>query len=564
MKVFNHFLQKIMLLMLIMIFLFAGNLFGQRLTGVNWFGFETGSYVTHGLWSRDYKGMLQQIKDLGFNCIRLPWCVQMLDKSPGGIQINEYNPDPYTGVMGMNMDLSGLTSLQVMDKIMTEAQNLGLKILLDCHSLAADGYSAEPLWYTSSYSESAWISAWTTMANRYKSYSCVVGADLKNEPHGNLGTGQKPPATWGYTAAGYSNTDWKAAAERCGKAINGVASGWLIVIEGVEQAQDGDYYWWGGNLKDVNNYKISGVSNVVYSFHEYGSGVYMQPWFSASDYPNNMPGIWDTHFYFIQKQGIGRLLLGEFGIKESEAANSGSIDYKWLTKLMSYLGGTVDWTFWCINPNSGDTGGILKDDWVSVNTAKYNILKPYLAGGGGGSTNPPASTTAPTTPPTDTPAPTNPPADTSAPADTPAPTNPPADTAAPTDTPGPTAIPTATPAGTPIPTNPPTDTSAPADTQAPTNPPSDTTPPATGCTCTNLCSSQTSITVPFTKDGAGEFCYVSSSLATYVNSWNTDAVNVNGTNCTNTYVSSSSIAAIGGQYYIYYKGSYSWAHMEIK
>jgi lysophospholipase L1-like esterase len=161
-----------------------------------------------------------------------------------------------------------------------------------------------------------------------------------------------------------------------------------------------------------------------------------------------------------------------------------------------------------------------------------------------------------------TPDPTNPPAD------TPSPTNPPSDTAAPTATPGPTAIPTATPAGTPIPTNPPADTSAPADTTAPTNPPTDTVaptnPPATGCTCTNLCSSQTSITVPFTKDGAGEFCYVSSSLGTYVNSWNCDSVNINGVNCTNTYVASSSIAAIGGSYYIYYKGSYSWSHMEIK
>jgi expansin (peptidoglycan-binding protein) len=45
-----------------------------------------------------------------------------------------------------------------------------------------------------------------------------------------------------------------------------------------------------------------------------------------------------------------------------------------------------------MNPNSGDTGGILKDDWVSVNTAKYNLIKPYLASagdssGGGGTTS---------------------------------------------------------------------------------------------------------------------------------------------------------------------------------
>jgi endoglucanase len=32
-----------------------------------------------------------------------------------------------------------------------------------------------------------------------------------------------------------------------------------------------------------------------------------------------------------------------------------------------------------MNPNSGDTGGILKDDWTSVEKAKIDIIKPYLA-----------------------------------------------------------------------------------------------------------------------------------------------------------------------------------------
>jgi hypothetical protein len=34
------------------------------------------------------------------------------------------------------------------------------------------------------------------------------------------------------------------------------------------------------------------------------------------------------------------------------------------------------WTWWCWNPNSGDTGGILKDDWISVNQQKVDELKP--------------------------------------------------------------------------------------------------------------------------------------------------------------------------------------------
>ena len=35
-------------------------------------------------------------------------------------------------------------------------------------------------------------------------------------------------------------------------------------------------------------------------------------------------------------------------------------------------------TFWCINPDSGDTGGLLLDDWKSWDEAKYALLRPAL------------------------------------------------------------------------------------------------------------------------------------------------------------------------------------------
>ncbi len=34
--------------------------------------------------------------------------------------------------------------------------------------------------------------------------------------------------------------------------------------------------------------------------------------------------------------------------------------------------------FWCINPNSGDTGGLLLADWVTPDTIKLNILNNML------------------------------------------------------------------------------------------------------------------------------------------------------------------------------------------
>ncbi|MGC8825341.1 MAG: hypothetical protein ACP5PZ_12255, partial [Bacteroidales bacterium] len=48
----------------------------------------------------------------------------------------------------------------------------------------------------------------------------------------------------------------------------------------------------------------------------------------------------------------------------------------------------------------------------------------------------------------------------------------------------------------------------------------------------------------------------------YVNSWNMDKVEINGVDYTNKW-SNSMPPAIGGKWYIYYKGSYAWSHFEI-
>jgi endoglucanase len=37
--------------------------------------------------------------------------------------------------------------------------------------------------------------------------------------------------------------------------------------------------------------------------------------------------------------------------------------------------GVRNFYFWSWNPNSGDTGGILKDDWTTVQQGKYDNLK---------------------------------------------------------------------------------------------------------------------------------------------------------------------------------------------
>ena len=112
---------------------------------------------------------------------------------------------------------------------------------MDDHSGRDDAYQ-EPLWYGDGFTEDDWVAAWRQLAARYGRRPNVIGADLKNEPHG--------PATWG--AGG--PTDWRRAAERAGDAVTAIAPHWLVVVEGIEGSVPGeqlDRHWWGGNLEGV-------------------------------------------------------------------------------------------------------------------------------------------------------------------------------------------------------------------------------------------------------------------------------------------------------------------------
>ena len=349
-----------------------------RIAGVNWFGFETGNHVVHGLWSRDYRSMIDQMRSLGYNTIRLPYSDDVFKSTTV--------PDSIDFSGGKNADLRGLNSLQVMDKIVAYAGQDGLKVILDRHRPDAGGQSA--LWYTSSVPESTWIADLKALAARYQGQDTVIGIDLHNEPH--------DPACWG---CGDAATDWRLAAERAGNAVLSVNPSLLIFVEGV-QTYNGVSGWWGGNLMGVAQYpvRLNVAGRLVYSAHDYATSVAQQPWFSDPSFPANLPGVWDKYWGYVFKQNLAPVWVGEFG-----TTLASTTDQKWLAALVSYLrptstygGDSFQWTFWSWNPDSGDTGGLLKDDWQTVDTVKDGYLASIKAplfpgtgtggGGGGGGT----------------------------------------------------------------------------------------------------------------------------------------------------------------------------------
>jgi hypothetical protein len=82
---------------------------------------------------------------------------------------------------------------------------------------------------------------------------------------------------------------------------------------------------------------------------------------------------------------------------------------------------------------------------------------------------------------------------------------------------------------------------------------------------TGACTPVTStITAPFTFDGAGTLCWQSSNLGTFINNWNNTSVTLNGVNITNVFTASSAYPAkIGGFWYVSYTAG-SFGHFETK
>jgi endoglucanase len=329
-----------------------------RLRGVNWFGIETETHAPHGLWARDYKDMLAQIHDLGYNFIRLPYSIQSL------------RSDTLTGIdytIGVNQDLDGKTPLQVMDTIIQEAERQHLMILLDSHRL--NDQRIPELWYGDGFTEADWIDTWTLLAERYKDQNNIIGADLKNEPHGI--------ASWGSNDL---TTDWRLAAERAGNAILAIDPDWLIVVEGVENnvPRQKLTHWMGGNLEGVKRYpvRLAIPNKLVYSPHEYGPGVFDQPWFSEPSFPQNLYQRWDIGFNYIAKEGIAPVLIGEFGGRQVDGNSKEGI---WQRQLVDFIQNKgLSFAYWCWNPNSEDTGGILLDDWLTVDRPKSELLSRLL------------------------------------------------------------------------------------------------------------------------------------------------------------------------------------------
>ena len=369
------------------------------LTGANWFGMNCIEYSPHYLYAGDIDDLLGEVADRGINVIRFPVSTELLLSWMNGMQA-VYNPpvdqdDGNGGIIkagtygNLNKDFveadgkTLITSDRGFDVILDKCKKYGIKAFIDIHSPHADnsGHNYN-LWYGKETADGTmvttkiWQDTLVWVADKYKNNDTLLGFDLKNEPHGKGQEGVNAAKWDGST----DENNWAYAATKCADAILAVNPNALIFIEGVEQslsgAMEGDYWgiedrrdnspyigaWWGGNFRGAREYPITpehGTSQIVYSPHDYGPSVYAQTWFDK-DFTEQtlLDDYWYETWAYINAEEIAPELIGEWGGHMDGAENQ-----KWMTLLRDYMiKHHINHTFWCLNTNSGDTGGL----WANI------------------------------------------------------------------------------------------------------------------------------------------------------------------------------------------------------
>ena len=354
------------------------------LTGCNWFGYNTGTNIFDGVWNCNLEDSLKAIADRGFNVLRVPMSAELLLQWKRG----EYPRANYNNAY--NERLNTMNSLEIFDYVLALCEQNGMKVIIDIHTVKTDASGHNhPVWYRDDMTVDDFVESLSWVAGRYKDNDTIIGYDLKNEPHGKAA--ESPHAIWNDSD---DPDNWKKVAERAGNAVLDANPHALIIIEGIQiypkdiktnnfvsTDDDKDYYntWWGANLMAVRDFPIDLGSpernkQRVYSPHDYGPRVYEQPWFQGGfTYDSLMKDAWYDYWLYIQEEGLAPIFVGEWGgFMEGD-------NLKWMEYFRQLIAQKhLHHTFWCFNANSGDTGGLVKDDFKTWDEEKYSFVKEVL------------------------------------------------------------------------------------------------------------------------------------------------------------------------------------------
>mmetsp|Transcript_47437 Transcript_47437/g.76100 ORF Transcript_47437/g.76100 Transcript_47437/m.76100 type:complete len:594 (+) Transcript_47437:78-1859(+) len=302
-----------------------------NMKGLSWFGFETGNYNLYGLDVHSVDWYFQWMVDNGFNAMRLPFSQDFMN--------------------------SGTSNRNAYKAVVQTAGTYGILVMLDFHSATAGAWT-DGL-YTINQANA--IAIWEMVADLVGDQYNVFLADVFNEPH-DVTNDQ-----W---------ADWINFCENVAAALFAKGVNWMIAVEGTNSdctSLGADTYCaWGENLMGVKS------KGVTFDYSNYGSNRFLwSPHVYGGDVTGNWvysTTAWQQHWGYLvdgsYSSNKAASVIGEFGTKYEGSMVS------WLNSLVNYLI-QIDQRntfFWCLNPNSGDTGGLLQDDWTTPQSAKLAQL----------------------------------------------------------------------------------------------------------------------------------------------------------------------------------------------
>lgn len=297
--------------------------------GINWFGFETECNVIHGLWSNSLDFYFDFLSENNFNALRIPISYEM--------SLNE-KQIPTQGCIdyNSNQELQNKNSREILHILFEKAQEHNMLILLDMHT---KDNQITPI------AELEYINAWMNILPEFQAYHNLMGIDLKNEPH--------MPETWNH---------WMLFVKTAMYHLDNIGYRGLYYIEGIQTERSG----WGNDFSPIQNDNfLLNDPRVVFSPHVYGYSV------RGKDSINDDKEEFDKWFGFLKDMSSNAIVITEFGGFYKD------LDMEWHKKLFYYLKEKklTSSFYWCLNPNSMDTHGVLLEDWKTPNKEKLLYLQ---------------------------------------------------------------------------------------------------------------------------------------------------------------------------------------------
>lgn len=390
----------------------------KYIRGINWFGFENGQTSPDGLWiggssmATDLNTIAYRLKLMGFNSVRLPFTFNYLELAPlpkkttcktaslKDIVTSTFDPSlskkleglapqpntldliPSGNVCNAYLDRSGMSTFDRLIYTMSLFARNGFTIVLDYHPMGKEGYARSPAEFSRKWFElMKRIKASPEYARSLKG---KIIMDLMNEPDSmNIG--------WEAATRLYIPT-MDMAYKLFGKDI-------FYMVEGTGQVRY-NLNWGDGFVtrKDIiRQYGIDDASvffnavmtkpyldRVIISPHMYGPSVSKATVaFKGIELEKRL----NASFGYLAdkgycKEGGGRchkfpIVIGEFG--SNFVMKEDLEHYEDFQKYMNkYFGKKMSWMYWAYNRNSGDTGGIVKDNWLEWEWGKLRWLNKKM------------------------------------------------------------------------------------------------------------------------------------------------------------------------------------------